>query len=415
MKKIRSILPFLAIFIMTASAFSQSYISFQTEAAKVRETAKLRFGPIFFIPLLKIDNLGYDNNAYYRAKGESLVGDFMGTASLELKAYVLLGNSLMLSFTENPEYLHYFKESRLRSFTNSYSPAVRLNLLRRLTLSGDYHFRQHTRRALSEFYSLVTDTVKGYGASFFFETPRGSSLGLSAGEDRIRYEDIVLPDQSVLLSDNLNRKERTGNIEFYYRAFTESVFFIKAGATKYVFEHPSSSWRNAHSYQASTGIRFPLTGRAQGTLSVGYKKFVPETEFRKAFSGFIADSSLQFRFRKFVFRLGLGRDSQFSYLEDALYYIESKGDAGLSFYLLRFLRLDYDFHYGRLNYPEPFLFPGGAVHRIDTMETHSAGFTIKLFKTTGIGVRYNILDRTSNVPGFNLARTFIGISLIQGF
>jgi len=420
MRKLRTLFVVAWISGSCIAAFGQSYRNFQDELNDVRDQARLRFGPFRVLPALRLSNLGFDDNVYYRTAEEKPAGDYTGTVSPEIKVYLLAGRSLILSFADNPEYLYYVKEYRLRMFTNSFVPGARLRLFNRFVLSGEYHFRKHQRRVFSEFSRLVTDTVKGTMAGFFYETPRGTSIGFSGTIDRLLYEDIVLPDYEARLSRSLNRKEKTGNFEMYYRVFSESYFFAKFGVTTYEFEHPSSQWRNSRSFHMSSGIRFPFMGRARGMLSLGYKKFIPEAAGRKGFSGLIADTNLDFRLGRIGLRFGLGRDNHFSYLEDVFYYIENRGNAGFSLYLIRPLRIDYDLQSGELKYPEPFKVSGSVqpfleISRKDVHRTHSVGVTVKIIRNSGIKLSYNFFRRTSNAPGFNIKRNFIGISLTQDF
>jgi len=420
MRRLRALVAVTLIAVSWTSAPGQTYRNFRDELDEIMTRAKLRIGPLRLLPKLQLQNLGYDDNVYFRNPEEGPVGDYTGSLSPEIRAYLLLGRSLILSFTENPEYLYFAKETHLRTFTNSYAPRIRLNLFNRFTLSGDYRFQKHLRRAFSEFSDLVSDTTKGNTTSFFYETPRGSSIGLSVVIDRFSYEDIVLPDREVLFSRSLNRKESTGNVEVYYPIFSESTFFAKVGSTRYEFDHPSSLWKNSRSVQASAGLRFPFMGRARGTISVGYKRFIPDSKERKIFSGLVADTDVDFRLGRFGLRFGLGRDNHFSYLEDVLYYVEDRVSSGLSFRLTRRFRLDYDIKYGALKYPEPFQVyaPGvGSLEtaRRDVHRTHSIGFAVRILRTTGIQLSYNIFERTSNVPGSDRKRNFFGLGLTQDF
>jgi hypothetical protein len=420
MKKLRLFVATVLVAVSWATVTGQDYKSFRVERNDIVTRAKLRFGPFRFIPALQLRNIGYDNNVYYQQTDETPVGDYTGTVSPEIKGYLLLGRSMILSFTENPEYLYFAKQTRLRTFANSYAPSLRLNLFNRITLSGDYHYRKHLRRVLSEFTNLVTDTTKGTTAGFFYETPRGTSIGMTGTIDRFNYGDVVLPDFEALYSRTLNRKETTGSVELYYPVFSESSLFLTAGTTKYEFEHPSARWRDSRSVQASAGLRFPLTGRARGKLSLGYKKFTPNEAGRKSYSGLVADTDINFLLGRFSLRFGLGRETYFSYLEDAYYYVENRMSPGISFYLTRRFRLDYDFKQGSLKYPEPFPIndPGTGpteITRRDTHRTHSIGLSIFFLRKTGIQLSYNIMERTSNAPGFNINRNFIGLSLTQDF
>lgn len=402
------------------SAPGQSYRNFRDELNEITTQARWRLGPLRFLPKLQIQNFGYDDNVYFRSPAEGPVGDYTGTLSPEVKTYLLVGHSIILSFDENPEYIYFAKEARLRTFANSFSPGLRLSLFNRFALSGEYHFLKHTRRAFDEFLTLVTDTSKGTSASFFYETPRGSSIGLSMLIDRFAYEDLALPGYEAVFSRALNRKETTGNIEFYYPVFSESAFFIKVGATRYDFEHPSSRWKDSRSVQTLTGLRFPFMGRARGTIALGYKRFVPEAKDQKIFSGLIANTDLDFRFGRFGFRVGLGRDNYFSYLEDAHYFVENRESAGISYRLTRRLRLGYDVRFAGLRYPDPFMIEDPVlgpreILRKDTQRTHSIGVAVFFFRKTGIQLSYNFFKRNSNMPGLDRNKGFIGISLTQDF
>jgi hypothetical protein len=406
--------------IMAVAASAQDYKSFRDEFNEIQTQARMRFGPFRFRPVIQLRDIGHDDNVYYRESDNSPVGDFMGTISPEVKAYLTMGHTLILSFTENPEYTHYLNENRLRAFTNSFSPKVRLNLFNRFSISGDYHYNKHQRRVLNEFAGNVSDTTKGYSAGVFYETPRGSSIGFSGTVERFEYEDVVSSDFSLDLSRNLNRQEKTGNFEFYYKAFAESHIFLKVGSTTYAFDHVDSRWRDSRSTQIMGGIRFPLLGRARGTLALGYKKFTPQDASQKPFSGLIADSSLIFKFGRMNLRLGFSRKNQFSYSDSALYYVDTKADTGVSFYLTRLFRLDYLFQYGQLSYPEPYPVQSESGAMIDLLRKdmyrgHSVGLTLRVFRTTGLSLSYNFFDRTSNAPGYTFRRNFLGFGLTQDF
>ncbi len=420
MKKLLSLAGVLLVLSCWGAAFGQGYRTFDDELNQIKATGRLRFGPFRFIPGFRLTNVGYDDNVYFRSAEDKPVGDYTGTASAEVKAYLLLGRSLILSFIENPEYGYFTRQAPLRRFTNSFSPGVRLRLFNRIALSGSYDFQKHQRRAYAEFTNLITDTDKGVNLAVFYETPRGSAIGFRQTVHRFLYEDVVFPDSVLVLSQSLNRKETTGSFELYYPVFAGSSFFITAGGTTYEFDFPSYRWRNSRSFQVSTGIRFPITGRARGTLSLGYKKFTPDSKDRKAFSGLVADTNIDLRLGRFALRFGLGRNNYFSYLSDAFFYVEDRFSPGISFRLTRRFRLDYSFQYGGLRYSEPFQIPGPAgapleIIRKDVNRMHAIGFSVLLFRQTGLQLSYNIFERTSNVPGFDMKRNFVGLSLTQDF
>jgi hypothetical protein len=153
-------------------------------------------------------------------------------------------------------------------------------------------------------------------------------------------------------------------------------------------------------------------GRIRGTVSLGYKKLLPRTGEKKGFSGLIGNTSLDFRIRRFGLRFQYNRDCHFSYWSDSIYFIEDRYGAGISFYLTKFLRLDYNYSYGEGNYPELMLLqmPDGRyeeIKRKDIYRVHRAGFVFRIIRNTGIGLMVNFWERESNYYWANRNRGFI--------
>jgi len=365
-------------------------------------------------PTLGLKDIGYDSNVYYQRREENPISDFRGTISPGAKIYFLFRRFLIFSLTENPEYVYYVKQKKERGWNNTFSPELKLLLLNRFVLGGSYLNRRRRYRVTPEFNVRVNEYRHGLNGSLFYETARNTSIGITASSEDISYEDIKLKGQEFYFSRLLNRKEQEANLEFYYRIFSESFFFLKGGYKDYIFKHPSSRWRDAHSYQAYTGLRFPLLGRIRGGLSVGYKKFAPEVKSKKGFSGLVGDTSLDFRIARFFFRLRFVRDCYFSYWTENIIFVEDLVGSGISFYLTRFLRLDYDFKYGEANYPEVVLLrrPENGVYeeikRKDFYHIHTAGFVFRIIRNTGVGLRINYWKRDSNYYWASRDRWFVG-------
>jgi hypothetical protein len=411
----------LLLFVLAGVRLSgQSYRNFREEYNGIKEKARLRFGPLRVIPEFRMSEVGYDSNVYSREERSKIISDFTATFSPEARGYGLVGSSMILSVTENPEYVFYAKEKGLRAFTNSFASSLRLLVLRSFSLSADYHVLSHVRRATSEFEQRIQDTVKGGTAGFFFETPRGTAAGLTGSLDDIRYKDVASNGPADIYARALDRRETAASFELYYRVFSQSFFFTTAGWTRYEFTFPESAWLNASSYEVSGGIRFPLLGRARGTLSLGWKSFRPASPDRRPFSGFVAATDVAFRLGRFGATLGYARDTTFSYNASAYYYIDGRARAGLTLYVTPSLRIDGMVQLGRLDYPEPQeVWYGGEVfvinRREDVHRTFSVGPVVRVAGTVGFGLTYNFYRRTSNAPGFNVRRNFVGAYLTYEF
>ncbi len=408
----------LAVLAAASAAGGQDHQTFEQDLALVRNTQLLRVGPLRFQPRFLIQDLGYDDNVYY-ARQETPVKDYSGLFALDLRGYLLLGRSLILTFVETPEVKLYARQKDLRTFSNNISARAKLRLFNALVLSGRYLYNNHFRRAYSEFEQQVRDIRKGYEGSLFLETSRGSSMGFIGSVDDYRYENVSSPE-TISWAMTINRRETTGAFELNLPVFSRSLAFARAGYTKYDFQFAESAWRDSHAEQVTAGMRFPLTGRARGSLAFGFKRFTPRDRSRKGFEGLTANSDIDLRTGRLRWRLRLLRDNRFSYWESALYYVDDEAAAGVSFYLTRFLRLDYDFSAGRLDYPEPFAITlpdiGPVfIDRLDRTRLHSFGLSVRLIRAIGLSFSYNILDWRSTVPGFKLDRSFLGLNLTYDF
>lgn len=418
MKKLFNIFFFLILFIWgvfltPVFMHGQGYQTFRSELDQIRERARWRIGPFRISSTIQFQNIGYDDNVYYQREEDSPISDYTAIVSAEATICFSFRNWLIISFSENPKYVHYEKEKRRRAFNNSYSPSLRLLVFNRFVISGDYQYQKAKLRTSSEFDAPRWAKVKRYNGSFFYETARETSFGFSGSIRKISYEDMTLPGERISLSSALNREEKNGGFEFYYRIFSESFFFINAGYTEYNFDDPQSRFRDSYSYQAYSGIRFPLLGRASGIISLGYKKLLPRSGEKQGFSGLVGNTGLDFRMGRFGFRFQYNRDARFSFMAENIYFIEDNYGAGMSFYLTQFLRLDYNFTYGEGNYPEVILLrtPDGQdeeIKRRDIYCTHSAGIVIRIIRRTGIGFRVNFWERDSNLLRASRNRMFVG-------
>jgi len=396
---------------------AQTYQSFRLDLLEIIENVKWRFGPLKISPSLQFQNIGYDNNVYQIREEDDPIGDYTASISLPFTFYLLYRNWMIAYFDVSPGYDFYFNEKQLSGFIYRYSPGVRMLLLSRFVLSGSYQRQKARLRPTIEFDRVIPVETEGFDASLFLETISMTAIGFTGSVRNIRHEDI---DGEIRYATHLNREERNGNFEFYYRILTDSDFFLTAGYTEYSFEDPESRWRDSYSYEVGSGIRFPLLGRARGTLSLGYRWLINRADDSRRFSGLIGDTGLEFRLGRLNFRIQYTRDFQFSYSSTSLYFIGNRYGTGLSFYPAPFLRLDYNFGYGQIDYPEaqPVWLPDGElteIKRRDIHRSHTAGLIFRIKENIGIGLTVTYWERDSNIGDFGRNRTFIGGYLTYDF
>lgn len=395
---------------------SQTYQTFHSELENIRENVKWRFGPFRIFPSLQLRNVGYDNNIYQMREVDDPIGDYTAALSLPFNFYLPYRSWIITYLEVSPGYDLFINEVNQRGINYRFSPGVRFLLFNRFVLSGNYQYQKRRQRITPEFDERIYVESKGYNASLFYETVQGTAIGFSGRINRMGYEDT----EGESYSRALNREARSGNLEFYYRVFMESDFFLTFGYTDYIFESAESQERNSYSYTLRSGIRFPLLGTARGTLSLGYRWLFNRSENDKQFSGFIGDTGLDFRLGRFNLRLQYVRDFQFSYSSTNLYFIMNRFGSGISFYLIPSIRLDYDLSYGSGKYPENLIIqsPEGVfeeIERKDTYLSHSAGIAFRIVRNTGIGLSVTYWERDSSIEGIGRTRTFLGGYLTYDF
>jgi hypothetical protein len=399
-------------------SYGQGYVTFRGEKERIAEEGRLKLGPFYLFPALNM-SLGYDNNIYQQNMDAGPIADYAAKFSPRITAYFVSINSLIFSITEIPEYVYYFELENERGWNNTLSFDGKFLLLNRFVLSGGYGNSYRKQRSTSEFDIPTYVNTRLLSGRLFYETFRGTSIGISLSKSDSRYEDITEPGEDITYSTALNRKQTNGNVEFYYRVFSESQFFIRVGYTEYKFDNPEAQFRNSHSYEVRTGIQFPLLGRIRGALSIGYKRFIPEAEGMVGYSGPVGDTALEMRLRRFNFRLAYYRDIPFSVGSD-IYFIENRYGAGISYYLTESIRLNYDFNYGTSDYPgeESMELPDDsseAVIRARTYLTHRAGFTYRIYENLGIGFSVDVWQRLENLTDEETDRLLIGVYLTYDF
>ena len=418
-KNIIKIISFLLlIFFAPLVITGQSYITFREQMEQVEQNVRYNFGPLKLFPAIRFNDVGYDSNVYYMREGDDPISDYTFTFSPQITAYMFYRKWLIFSIIENPEYVFFYEQEGERRWNNNLPMNLKLLVLNRFVISGDYLNRNRRYRVTSEFNVRANERIIRYGGRFFYETARSTSFGISTTIIDYRYEDVTQPGEEISLSRELNRKEINNQLEFYYRISNDTTFFLRAGHTDYDFMHPESFFKNSNSFQAFSGVQFPLLGRIRGILSIGYKWWIPKQEEREEFSGFVGNTTLDFRTNRFRFRVFYSNDIKFSYR--STYFLESVYGLGVSYYVAQFLRVDYDFSYGLNSYSDEMqvLIPDGeyeTIKREDVYRTHSIGVVFRTVRNTGLGITVNFRTKNSNYPGDYRERILVGGYLTYDF
>jgi hypothetical protein len=417
--------PVAAILIVVTGSLScllygQQYNNFASDLETMKRMATLRIGPFLVYPRFGM-GYGYNNNVYGKTAAQGTDLGRWVYFSLPITVYLPFRDWLIFDVGTALGYDYFFDLKKERAPSFNLVPRVKMLLFHRIVATGSLRSSRNRYRVSSQIDQPVWLNTSGYSLDLFYDTPRQTSIGFSGYLTHYKYESVTLQGAAAPLNTSLNREEKGGKLEFYYPLNPGTFFFANVGATEYRFEYAAGNFRDSYSYQVYSGIRFPLLGRATGTISLGFKKLIPKQAQYIGFSGFVGDTSVVLRTGRFAFRVGFGRDIPFSFSAKTIYYIDTNGGAGISIYVSQRIRLDYDFRYGYSKYPPEeavSLAANGqqASARLqEDLRDHSFGFVYRIFRTTGIGLKADYYDRYSIFYSGRIKRLTYGVNLTYQF
>ena len=375
--------------------------------------AAWKFGPFRIQPSLVISNAGVDSNLYYSTNEP--VKDFTITAGPAATLYVPIHREFVLSAYGSPQYVWYSKTDRERTWNYYFNGAAQLSL-KNVFFSLEGTYSDARERWNTEIDIRPRRIEKGYGGSALVKVAWKTSFLLGYRTANYNYESIE-DAGGFNVQEKLSRQESYANLSLFYQASTQRRFFLDFEYGQYEFDFATqAAIGNSRSGAAYAGLDFsPLGRRMRGRIRVGYKKFDVRAVGGPDYQGIVGDSQLWVRLAKpFVIRGSYVRDVRFSLWYDNPYYLESRPGLGVSVYPVRFLRLDYDYSFGRNTYP---VVGGGGsdVKRLDEYRIHSAAVYFRIKKSIALGFIASWWARNSNLDAEDDKRTFFGVNLTYEF
>jgi hypothetical protein len=377
--------------------------------------APWHLGPIRIQPSLVLANAGVDSNIYYAWTDP--VKDFTLTAGPAATVYVPFYRKFVLSLYGSPQYVWYSKTERERTWNYYFRGAAQLSL-KGVFFSLEGVYSDARERWNTEIDIRPRRKEEGAAASVLINLAHRTSFALAGRTVRYDYESVIY-EGGFNVQERLNRREDYGNIQFFYQASTQRRFFLdfEYGLYEFAFEATAAA-RNSRSAAMHAGLEFsPLGRRVRGRVRVGYKVFDIRDPDGADYRGIVGDSQLSVRLaRPFVVRGSYVRDVRFSLWFNNPYYLESRPGVGASLYPARFLRLDYDYGFGRNSYPLPQeVEPGVEIKRLDRFQIHSVAVYFRIMNTTALGFVASFWTRDSNLSVEDDKRTFFGVNLTYDF
>ncbi len=402
----------MALLIAAASMASAETWKGKELEAKWRDAA-WHFGPFRIQPSLVISNAGVDSNIFYSPAEP--IKDFTITAGPAATVYIPIHRKFVLSAYGSPQYVWYSKTEQERTWNYYLNGAAQLSL-KNVFFSVEGTYSDARERWNTEIDIRPRRKEEGYGGSMLVKLAWKTSFSLGYRTVKYDYESVEYAG-GFNLRERLNRHESYANFSLFYQASTQRRFFLDFEYGLYEFDFATqAAVGDARSGAAYAGLEFSRLGRrVRGRVRIGYKKYDVRAVDGPDYQGVVGDSQLWIRLAKpFVIRGSYVRDVRFSLWYGNPYYIESRPGAGVSLYLMRFLRLDYDYSVGRNRYP---VVGGGGtdVKRLDEFTIQSAGIYFRIKKSVALGFIASWWVRDSNLDAEDDKRTFFGLNLTYDF
>ena len=213
----------------------------------------------------------------------------------------------------------------------------------------------------------------------------------------------------------MNRTEDRSSFTGFYQLSYRVRSFVSLEYSRFNFPR-SASFKDSRSLGLFGGFEFSPFGVVRGRVNLGYKVFDSLTAGKRLFSGLVGDTGVSIRLLRFLnVRGSYKRDVEFSVWYNNAFYTENIYGGGLSLYLHRKIRLDYDYRLGQNRYPESAAGVPGDIKRNDDYRIHSLGLYFRVKKNIGLGAVASLWNRDSNLAWEVDERKFVGLNLTYDF
>jgi hypothetical protein len=390
-------------------AWGKTWMGTALELA-VRQAA-WKFGPFRIQPAFSLTDAGYDSNIFYGSAGEP-IADYSMTAGPRFTVYLPIKNKVVLSVYGSPQYVYYRKTKQARSW--NYYLAGRANIVLNrffITLGGggsDARERWNTEVA-------IRPRRKAWNAeaSILWQATKKTSFFAAFSRQNYDFENLTfeLSNLGARLTRTEDRSSFTGFYQLSYRVRN----FVSLEYARFHFPR-SASFKDSRSLGLFGGFEFSPFGVVRGRVSLGFKTFDSLTAGKRLFSGLVGDTAVSIRLLRFLnVRGSYKRDVEFSVFYNNAFFTENIYGGGLSLYVNRNMRLDYDYRLGRNRYPEPAAGVPGDIKRNDEYRTHLVGLYFRVKKNIGLGIVASLWNRDSNLAYEADKRKFVGLNLTYDF
>jgi len=289
------------------------------------DAATLKFGALSIKPSIAIDNLGRDNNVFNDPVDPK--SDFTMTLTPAADVVFQPGR-LKLTYRQAVEYVYYQTYDSEGGANNraSIRTDVDLGILRPYAAVSGLDTKDRPNHEVDErARHNERDYFGGTTVKLFTRT----TAGIEVRQKRIRYdENAEFRGENLAQALDHTNDIITGNVGIELTPFTS--FMLDFNRERDRFELDPS--RNSTSFRIMPTFLFSPLGLINGTVAVGYRSFTPDDPATPVFKGFVTDVTTRFTLYDIHrFDLRAARDVNYSYEQDAPYFVGTTLEVGWTF------------------------------------------------------------------------------------
>ena len=354
-------------------------------------------GPIRLLPMIRLEDFGYDSNVFGAAEDENPVSDVTATVIAGGKAILPVGRKVYFQANLLPQYQWFDKLADRRTFGGFYEGSVFL-LFNRVSFEGDGSYKHSLSYFSAESPEKVLETVTdGKGA---LEVNITGPLFVFAGAEgeRLRFEP---PQGSVDVNDvgSLNRDEKAGRagVRYVFSQHFNISAAVEGTRTEFV-ETPE--FRDNQSAAYLIGFHYDRP-RFFLNMSVGYRQgksfngsLFPDygTVTGSYFISFFATPWLEIQ--------PYGhRNIDYGLAVDSPYFFDTRNGGAVNLRVHRRVELRGYGETGTNDYAFPVV--GGEPQRLDHVTDYGGGISVLISKKIVISAIASRVNYTSNIPGLD--------------
>lgn len=399
----------VALAAVAACPATAQQVAFQREVSlreKIRQDmsrARFRLGPLRLIPVLRLSNLGYTNNATGSAETEAKP-DYTASVQAGMAFVFPIGHDVFLFGEEAPGYYWYAHQVDLRHFGGRYNGSAAA-FLNRLTLVANAGYQRVTSLYSSELLQPVDQETRDARLALELEIFERLAL-LASGDGAIsRNHGGNAGDSGFQTLDN-DKLAARGGIRYRFRGRLDVSAQVEKTRQTFRYEAPQRD-NQTTAYLLGLGYDRPKmyinasAGYRQGEAFNGSSYPTYHGVTGGGFVSYLPN-------RRLELNLGGSRNLVNSLFAGNPYYVETLGHAGFGVQIGHRMTIGPFGELSTLDYPLADPIDETGTRRRDRGVTVGGNFGLQLFRSTGLTVRAARTRFTSNVPGFD--RTVLSVT-----